>query len=317
MFDSRPLEEPAEIRLAHSRRRSASLRWLLLGIALLMVGMSLVDHLMALPGESRALISLSMGGLALLSYLLLRAHPGKWRSPLMVVGMMVITTWGVYSHGSVRAASALAFLAAVVMAGTYLSLRALWATTVTGVLILGGLTWAEAGGYLVKPVLAADLRYWMMGCVVMAVIGALLHHTRKATDEAYLMQLSQMEDRLRLEHERDQSKRRFQRIFNLNPTALMVQFAGTRTVLDINPAFERAFGYPGSQLVGQPAARLWADDLQWQAHCKLLFERGKTDWQHSRWLRADGQSADVVVCSELSGDPGGMLILTTVLPSVA
>ena len=38
MLDSRPLEEPAEIRLAHGRRRSASLRWLLLGIALFGLG---------------------------------------------------------------------------------------------------------------------------------------------------------------------------------------------------------------------------------------------------------------------------------------
>jgi PAS domain S-box-containing protein len=316
MLDSRPLEDPAEIRVAQSRRRSDSLRWVLGGIALLMVGMSLVDHLLAPPGESRSFISLSMGVVALLSYLLLRVYPRKWGSPLMVVGILVTTAWAVYSYGSVRAASTLALLGAVVMAGTYLSLRALWATTVSGVLILGGLTWAEASGHLVKPGLAADLRFWLMGSVIMAVIGALLHHTRKATDEAYLRQLNQSEDRLRLEHERDQSQRRFQRIFRLNPTALMIQFAGTGAILEVNPAFGRDLGYPGDQLVGQPAVRLWADRSQWQEHAKLLFERGRTDWQHSQWLRSDGRITEVLVCSELSEDPSGMLILTTVLPGV-
>jgi PAS domain S-box-containing protein len=317
MLDSRPLEDPAEIRVAQSRRRSDSLRWVLGGIVLLMVGMSLVDHLLAPPGESRSFISLSMGGVALLSYLLLRAHPRKWGSPLMVVGILVTTAWAVYSYGSVRAASSLALLGAVVMAGTYLSLRALWATTLSGMLILGGLTWAEAGGHLVQPGLAADLRYWLMGSVIMVVIGALLHHTRKATDEAYLRQLNQSEDRLRLEHERDQSQRRFQRIFRLNPTALMIQFAGTGSILEVNPAFERGFGFPCDQLVGQPAGRLWADVSQWQAHSRRLFERGRTEWQHSEWLRSDGQVTEVLVCSELSEDPSGTLILTTVLPDVA
>ena len=316
MLDSRPLEGPAEIRVAQSRRRSDSLRWVLGGIVLLMVGMSLVDHLLAPPGESRSYISLSMGGVALLSYLLLRAHPRKWGSPLMVVGILVTTAWAVYSYGSVRAAATQALLGAVVMAGTYLSLRALWATTLSGVLILGGLTWAEAGGHLVTPGLAADLRFWLMGGVIMAVIGALLHHTRKATDEAYLRQLSQSEDRLRLEHERDKSQRRFQRIFRLNPTALMIQFAGTGAILEVNPAFGRDFGYPGDSLVGQPARRLWADESQWQAHAKLLFERGRTDWQHSLWLRSDNEATEVLVCSELSEDPSGMLILTTVLPGM-
>jgi PAS domain S-box-containing protein len=316
MLDSRPLEDPAEIRVAQSQRRRDSLRWVMGGIALLMVGMATVDHLLAPPGESRSFISLSMGGVALLSYLLLRVHPRRLGSPLMVVGILVTTAWAVYSYGSVRAAATLALLGAVVMAGTYLSLRALWATTVAGMLILGGLTWAEAGGHLVKPGLAADLRFWLMGSVIMAVIGALLHHTRRATDEAYLRQLNQSEERLRLEHERDRSQRRFQRIFRLNPTALMIQFAGTGAILEVNPAFGRDFGYPGDQLVGQPAGRLWAEESQWQAHAQRLFERGRTDWQHGLWLRSDGEAAEVLVCSELSEDPSGMLILTTVVPDM-
>lgn len=313
MHDSRPLEDPAEIRQGQRRRSRRSARWVMVVIALLMLGMALVDHLFAPPGESRSFISLSMGGVALLSYLSLQSRPRKWESSLMVVGVLVFTAWAVHSYGSVRAAATLALLGAVVMAGTYLSLRALWATTGAGMLILGGLTWAEASGHLVTPGLAADLRFWLMGSVIVGVIGALLHHTRKATDEAYLRQLNQMEDRLRLEHERDQSQRRFQRIFRLNPTALMIQFAGSRTVLEVNPAFERGFGYLGDQLVGRSAGLVWAADPPWQAHCKRLFERGRTGWQPADWRRSDGQVVEVLVSSELTEDPGGLLILTTVV----
>lgn len=312
MHDSRPLEDPAEIRKDQRQRSRRSARWVMVIIALLMMGMALVDHLLAPPGDSRSFISFSMGGLALI-YLLLQSRPRQWEGTLMVVGVLVFTTWAVYSYGSVRSASTLALLGAVVIAGTYLSLRALWATTVSGLLILGALTWAEASGHLVKPGMAPDLRYWLMGSVIMGVIGALLYHTRKATDEAYLRQLNQMEERLRLEHERDRSQRRFQRIFRLNPTALMIQFAGTRTVLEVNPAFERGFGYPGEQLVGQPAGVLWADDPSWQAHCKRLFDQGRTGWQTADWRRSDGQVVEVLVSSELTEDTGGLLILTTVL----
>lgn len=312
MLDSRPLEDPAEIRKSQRRNSHDSVRWVMVTTALLMLGMALVDHLFAPPGESRTVVFLSIGGSALV-YLALQSRPRRWESPLMVVGVLLLSAWAVHSYGSVRAASTQGLLGAVVMAGTYLSLRALWATTGAGVLILGGLTWAEASGRLATPGFAPDMRFWLMGSVIITVIGALLHHTRKATDEAYLRQLNQLEDRLRLEHERDRSQRRFQRIFRLNPTALMIQFAGTRTVLEVNPAFEREFGYPGDRLVGRPAGVLWVDEPSWQAHCVRLFELGRTGWQHADWRRSDGQVVEVLVSSELTEDPGGMLILTTVV----
>lgn len=312
MHDSRPLEDPSEIRQGQSRRLNRSLRWLLISMAVLMAGIALVDYQSAPPGKSRFFISLSMCGVALLSYLMLRANRGQWVSALMVMSALVITGWAVLTYGSVRAASALALVGVVVLAGTYLRLRSLVATTGASLLMLGVLTWAEAGGRLVKPGFAPDFMFWFMGSVVMVVIGSLLHHTRRATDEAHLRRLNQMEDRLRLEHEREQSLRRFKRIFRLNPTALMIQFAGTQAIQEVNPAFERSFGYQSDQLAGQPAGILWADEQRWQEHLKVLFEKGRTDWQRGRWVRSDGQPVDVMTCSELSEDHSGMLILTTV-----
>jgi CDP-glycerol glycerophosphotransferase (TagB/SpsB family) len=57
-----------------------------------------------------------------------------------------------------------------------------------------------------------------------------------------MRRLNQMEERLRLSNERDQSLRRFARIFRLNPTALLSSgWPVTQTVLrSINPAFERS-----------------------------------------------------------------------------
>ena len=317
MLDSQPLEDPAEIERTHQRALNLSLRWVLVCVTLMMLGMALADHLLSPPGESRSYISLSMGTVALLSYLLVRSDRRKWESPLMVTGVMMATTWAVYSYGSVRAASTFAFLGAVVMAGTYLRLRALWVTALAGVLLLGALTWAEASGHLPRARLLPDMRYWLMGSVIILLIGAQLYHTRRANDEVYLRHLSQVEERMRLEHERDQSMRRFRRIFLLNPTALLVQTANTQAVVEVNPAFERSFGYRGDKVTGMHSAALWADEREWQEHRKALIERGRTDWQQRRWRRADGTEVDVLVSSELSEDQSGMLILTTVIDAPA
>lgn len=312
MLDSRPMEDPVRIRQDQIRHRIRSLRWVILGIAGLMVAMAVVDHLLAPPGDSRAFISLSMGGVSLMLFLLFRAHGRWWGIPLLVVCVLASGAWASYSYGSVRAAAALALPGAVVLAGTYLNTRALAVTTLAALLLLAGLTWAEARGQLPAAGMLADARFWLMGSVIIVVIGALLYHLRRMTDEAHLRLLFQTEDRVRLEYERDRSLRRFRRIFELNPTALLIQAADTQTVLEINPAFERTLGWRGEQLAGQQATALWADEQQWREHASVLARQGCTEWQSARWLRADGQSADVLVFSELSEDHDGLVILTTV-----
>ena len=312
MLDSRPLEDPAAIGRSERRRRQRSLHWLLLGIAVMMALQAVVDVLLAPPGDFRFAISLLMGGVALLAHQLLRAGGGQWVVPLLVTSALVFTGWAMHSYGSVRAASSLALLGVVVLAGTYQRLSALLVTTSASLLMLGALTWAEAAGRLSEAQMTADFRYWVMASVVVVVIGALLRHTRQATDEAYLRRLNHMEDRLRLERERDQSFRRFGRIFRLNPNPLLVQRADTQAIVEVNPAFEREWGYSGDRVTGLKAAFLWADDAQRLAHSRLLFAQGCTGWCQVRWLKADGQAVHALVYSELNEDAEGPLILTTV-----
>ena len=313
MLDSRPLEFPAEIQRGQSRRRDLSLRWMFLFIAVAMVFMALVESLLAPSGRSRAWMALTLGCIALLLYFTMRSARGKWHRHLMVASVIVIAGGAMVQYGSVRASSTFALLGAVVMAGTYLSLRALLVTTFTALFILGGVTWGEVAGHWAKPAMAGDLRFWLMCSIIFLWIGLQLLHTRKATDEAYMRQLNQLEDRLRLEDERGQSLRRFQRIFQLNPTPLLIYSATTQAVLDVNPAFERCFGYEGEKIIGQASRIFWADEQQWHLHSQVLSEQGQTDWIRFQWLGADGQVSDVLVCSNLSEDSGDMLVLTTVV----
>jgi PAS domain S-box-containing protein len=313
VFDSRPIEDPSEIRKGQSRDQNQSLRWVLLSIAALMAGLTITEFVLASAKDSRALIAASMGVVALWSYAMVLRHHSRWAWGPLVIGILVGGFWAMYSYGSVRASSALSMAAVVVLAGTFLKLRQVFATAIVSMGILGVLTWAEANGKLVKPLFAADVRFWSMGSATLVVVGLLLHYTRRATDEAYIRRLCQLEDRMRLEYERDQSLRRFGRIFRLNPTALLVQSADSLKVLDVNPAFERSYGYAREQIVGQVETFLWADDAQRQAHNRVLFEQGRTGWQRGLWTRADGQSVEVSMFSEMSEDRSGMLMITTVI----
>lgn len=312
MLDSRPLEEPWEIRRSQSSVRNRSMQAVLLFIAALMGVLTVVDVLMAPPGDSRVVISLSMALLALWSHRMLRLKRNDLVRLPLVVGIVLLGGWAMYSYGSVRASSSFSMIAAVVLAGAFLTFRYVVGTVLAGMGMLGALTWAEMGGHLGRPAFAADVRYWMMASVIMAVVGALLYYVRGVTDEAHMRRLNHMEDRLRLEEERDRSMRRFGRIFRLNPTALLIQLASTQTVLDVNPAFERTLGYEAGLVVGRPASSLWAIDAQWREHLRVLFEQGSTGWQQGRWLMASGQVSDVWVYSEMSEDQSGMLIITTV-----
>ena len=312
MLDSRPLEDPGDIRRSQSSLRNRALQAVSLSIALLMGIFTGVDIWLAPLGESRAVISISMGLLALWSYGMLRRQRGDLVRLPLVAGILLVGAWAMFSYGSVRASSSLAIIAAVVLAGTFLSRGSVLATLLAGMGILGALTWAEMEGQLVQPAYMADTRYWMLGSFIMVVVGALLYYVRGATDEAHVRRLNHMEDRLRLEFERDQSLRRFGRIFRLNPNALLIQTASTQTVLEVNPAFERSLGYALENIVGRPAGLLWAADAQWREHLRLLLAQGDTGWQPCQWLRADGQPVDVWVFSELSEDQSGLLIITTV-----
>jgi PAS domain S-box-containing protein len=312
MTDSRPMEIPSEIEQRQSERRSQSLRRTMLVIAGLMMVMALVDHWLAPPGDSRAYISVTLGTVTVALFLIFQGHSRWWGVPLLVCGVLLSGAWAVYSYGSVRAAAGLALWGAVVLAGTYLSVRAMLLTAVTGLLVLAAFTWAEQAGYLRTADMAADFRFWSMATVIILVVGVLLLHLRRMTDEAHLSLLYQMEDRVRLEYERDRSLRRFRRVFELNPNALLIQAAPTLKVLEVNPAFERALGYRAEELAGASASSLWADSQQWREHQQRLAQHGCTKWQKARWLRSDGQAAEVFVFSELSEDHGGQIILTTV-----
>lgn len=313
MFDSRPLERPSAVQRNQEKAQLTNLKWILLGIAGLMFLIALVEWLVAPQQDSRAWTAASMGMISLVAYGFTLINRRRVLTVPLVFSIVAMGGWAMCSYGSVRSSASLAMIAAVALAGAFSSRRFVIVVTLTALLVLGGVTWAEVVGILGRESFEAGVRYWSLGGVILLVLGALLYYARLATDEARVRWLNQMEDRTRMEVERDQYERRFARIFRLNPAALMVQIATSRIIVDVNPAFERQFARSRDQLVGKTADFLWSDVQAWQSHLTDLLAHGKSGWITTEGLRADGQRIDVQVNSALSDNQLGAFILTTVV----
>jgi PAS domain S-box-containing protein len=315
MLDSMPLDDPGQIHQDARARLLRGQRWAVASVVLTMLVMALVEFRFPPPGRSGEWVAAALAVAALAMWWTLRRPGHRWEGGLLVLAVLFAGVLSAVHLGTVRSISTLAFLAAVVVAGTYLSLRAMLLTTVAGLVLLAGLTGAEAHGLLPGAVMAVDLRFWAMGSGLLAVTALVLMHARHVTEVAYLRRLGQMEDRLRLERERDQSLQRARRLFQINPTALVIQRAGSQAVQEVNPAFERLLGYPAAALTGQAMAGLWLDGAAWAEHGQRLMERGRTGWEVAQWRHADGQPRRLAVSSEWLDDKAGALVLTTVMPT--
>lgn len=312
MGDSRPIDDLDEARRLQTTARNRGLRSVFSLIAVVMVAQGAANVWAKPSWDLGAVSAFATGFVALWFRVMVGRQSSERTLGTLVAVVLVMAAWALYDYGSVRAASSFAIIGALVLAGAFLSLRAVIASVIAGAGILGLLTWAEQRQLLAQPDFLPNLLYWLIGASLMVVIGVLLHYVRRSIDEAQVARGYQVEDLLRLESERDRSLRRFDRVFQLNPTAQLISTAHTQAVLEVNAAFERDLGHAAVATVGQPLASLWTSASEAGEHFKRLFEQLSTGWQPCQWQRADGSPVDVWVHSELSDDPSGALVLTTV-----
>lgn len=313
MFDSVPLDDPSEIPRAARLRLERDQLWLLASVLSLMLVMAVVDLLSAPPGAIAFAAYCASAMAVLCLWWVVRRRGYRWRASVLVLAVLVVGTLSAVLQGSVRAAPVFAYIAAVAIAGTYLRRWALMAAAAAGLLLLAALIRAEVLGWLPQADMAADGRFWSTNSGILFVMGVALVNARRVMEQAYLRRLGQIEERMRLEQERDQSGRRFRRLFHINPTALVIQIAASRTLTEVNPAFERLMGRPLDTVRGCSGGALWADKDAWDRHCRRLFAVGRTGWEQASWLQADGHSRRLWVSSELIEGADGMLVLTTAM----
>lgn len=293
------------------RKRVLELLALLTGLAALIV--LVIDLIFASPGQREAWIAACLVLVSGVAYALVHWNRMQYVAHLIVLGTLSTAVLSVITYGSVRTAVGFLFVAAVAGAGTFLGRTALIATVTASVASLGLLTLAEVNGWFTAtPYFEVGLRVWITHSATVVVVGVMVYHSGRQLREAFDRQKAELELRKKTEHQRDLNLERFARIFRTSPSPMIAQSARSGMILDVNPAFERCYGYTRDQALGRPDAFLWADPEQREAYLGALFAARRAEQYPARGLRADGSTFEGLVSSEMGDDHEDKLVITTI-----
>jgi PAS domain S-box-containing protein len=247
-----------------------------------------------------------------LAYVLVRLGYTTYMPHLTVYAVLTAASLAVMAFGSVRTAAGFVFVAAVAGAGIFLGRTALIISVIYSVGSLGLLTLAEVRGLLHAPVFTVGTKVWVTQSTVLVVVAILVFYSRKRVSIALAHQMEETERRKRTEKERDLSMERFARIFRNSPSPMIAQSGHTGLILDVNPAFERCYGYTRDEALGRADTILWADPEQRTNYLRRLFAARRTEQERVSGLRSDGSRFEALISSEMGDDPEDRLVITTV-----
>ena len=306
-LESHPLAPASEGR----RKRVLELLALLTGLAALVV--LVIDLLFASPGQREAWVAASLVLISAVAYGMVRWNRVQYVAHLIVLGTLSAAVMSVITYGSVRTAVGFLFVAAVAGAGTFLGRTALVTTVAASVTALGVLTFAEVNGWFsATPYFEVGLRVWITHSATVIVVGVMVYHSGRQLREAFERQREELELRKKTEQQRDRNLDRFARIFHTSPSPMIAQSARSGMILDVNPAFERCYGYTRSQALGRPDTFLWADAGKRDEYMAFLFAERRAEQYPARGLRADGSTFDGQISSEMGNDREDKLIITSI-----
>ena len=262
------------------------------------------------PPETLAPALISLTGWV--SLFMMRMGYQRYMPHLVVFAVLGAACVGVVAFGSVRTAAGFLFVAVVAGAGIFLGRIALFATVATSSAVLGGLTIAERMHWMHTPDFRVGLNVWLTYSATLVVVAIMVYYSRARTREAMRRLTEELELRRRTEQERDLSMERFARIFRTSPSPMLAQSGRTGAILDVNPAFERCYGYTREQMLGHAESILWADPEQREAFIKRLFTDRRAEQARVGGLRSDGSRFEALISSEMGNDPQDRLIITTI-----
>lgn len=285
-----------------------SLLLVLLAGAPLVIILSLIGH----GHLSHVLIAAIATALAGLAYWLLQRGHYRWASHLLVFNLIGSATAGLIVFGSVRSSVLLGFACAIMAAGMTLGRKALVAALVLCAASLAALTWAEATGLLVPPDLRVDLRFWLVAVLLLTAIAASVYTSRQMVMKAMSEQQNELLRRETAERELEISENRFSRIFRSSPAAIVVQAIDSMTVMDVNPAFERLYGYTRAEFIGRSDAVLWEDPKAHQAFLAQMQDTGRVVNLSMDARRKDGSRINILLSTEVEGEGRRRIVVTTI-----
>lgn len=293
------------------KRYSRGLRSLLL---MLLVGLPPV-MLLSLAQRTGP-VQLVVVGIALaltgLGYWLLNRGYYQATSQLLVFSLIGLSAAGILAYGSTRSALLLGFVGAVVAAGMTQGKKSLMLAVGGSSLALGLLCWAEMSGLLATPDFKVNVRFWAVNVLLLSGIAVSVYTSRQVVlralreQHAELRRREEAEDRLRL------SEVRFSRIFRSSPAAIIVQSLEDMVVLDVNPAFERLYGYSREEILGGTDAPLWNSPEQRKTLQRQMALAGRMLNLPAQGRTKTGEPLHVLLSTEIEGMGHGRIVVSTI-----
>jgi PAS domain S-box-containing protein len=253
--------------------------------------------------------------IASLSYWLLRRGHYLQAGHLLVFSLIPLSAAGIYAFGSTRSAVAVGFTAAIVAAGMNLGKRALILAVALSAGALGALTWAELSGLLVKPDFTVSLRFWLLNVMLLTGIAISIFSSRQVVLRALSEQKTEFKRREQAEQAEQalsQSEDRFRRIFRSSPAAIVVQAIDRMTVLDVNPAFERMFGYSRDEFMGRSDAALWDKPEARKTFIRQMEAAGRVINFPVDARTKDGPLLNTLLSTEIEGHGQARIVVSTI-----
>ena len=311
-----PAGTPVRVDLPDSADLRQALLWMCQGLGVAALLVALLDIALAPPGRSEAPIALFMALVAWVCWYGLRQ---RRLSPVAVAGAVILgvlatATASVVVYGSVRTSVNFLFVGAVVGAGIFLGRRTLVAVLLGTLALLAVLIAIESGPGFggPPPDFRVGLRVWFTQAVSLTAAGLMVMHIQAVNQRALRRLREELERRQQTELERDRSLARFTRIFRSSPSPMIAQSARNGAILDVNPAFERCFGYRRNQVLGREDTFLWADPMERERYVERLAKERTIDNHRCRSRRADGSTFEAMISSETGSEEEDRLIISTV-----
>lgn len=314
MPSPRPLKEFDTTVITDGRHRNRVLQHLSLVLAMAALALLVIELLLVPePKPHEAWVAAWLVVLASLAFWLMRSGRSHYVPHLLIFGGLTTAVLSVLAYGSVRTAVNFVFVGIVAGAGIFVGRNALIATLLSSIGALGLLTWAETQGLLgPAPPFSVDIRVWITHSVTLLVVALMTYYSHSQVREVSAQQLEEIERRRQTEIERDLNLERFSRLFRNSPGPLLAQSARSGCILDVNPAFERQYGYTRNQVLGRTDAFLWADAQQREVYLQQLWTERRVHQIPVRGRHASGHLIDALVSSEMGSDRDDRIIVTSI-----
>lgn len=271
-----PMQAPTVLSLMGERAH----RVLGMVLALLLIALPLIYVSTFFDTDKRTadrnVVVVMFAGLLGLGWLYRKARDALVLGGLVVV-MLAAGAAFTIGFGSVRGVGLLALVGAIACCGVFLGRRALTATLLASVAIVGGLIVVQNLGWLRTPVYDVGLTQWVQYSLALTVIALSVGLARSLAIDGMQRAL--------------ESEAWIASVLRNSPSALAVSGLDDNRLREVNVAFERMFGWQRTQVVGQTGleAELWMDRGVRERYLDAVRREGRVLEYTATLRRADGE----------------------------